>query len=95
MLIGVVMSRPKKSASENWTLRLAPRHRSIASSTVDLPLSPGPIRQLMPGVGHQVSHWMPRKLAISIFLIRAMGFLSGDVRPWPIHEVFAPKCLAK
>ena len=24
MLIGVVMSRPKKSASENWTLRLAP-----------------------------------------------------------------------
>lgn len=23
-----------------------------------------------------------------------MGCLSGDVRPWPIHEVFAPKCLA-
>lgn len=70
MLIGVVMSRPKKSASENWTLRLASRHRSTAFSTVDLPLSPGPIRQLMPGVGHQASSWMPRKLAISIFLIR-------------------------
>jgi hypothetical protein len=38
MLIGVVMSRPKKSASENWTLRLAPKHRSIASSSADLPL---------------------------------------------------------
>jgi len=54
MLIEFVTSKPKKSESENWTLRLAPRHRSIASNTVDLPLSPGPIRQLMPGVGHQL-----------------------------------------
>lgn len=28
-------------------------HRSMASRMVDLPLSPGPTKQLMPGVGNQ------------------------------------------
>ncbi len=55
MLIEFVMSRPKKSASEIWIFRLAPKHRSIASNTVDLPLSPGPIKQLIPGVGYQTN----------------------------------------
>lgn len=62
-------------------MRLAPKHRSIASNTVDFPLSPVPIRQLMPGDGHHTSCWMPRKLDISIFLILAIGCPCDDVRP--------------
>ena len=47
--IGCDTSTSWKSASVKAAIRLAPRHRSIASSTDVLPESPGPIRQLILG----------------------------------------------
>jgi hypothetical protein len=53
-----------------WRFRLAPRQKSIASRTVDFPLSPGPIRQLTPGAGSQIISLMQRKFSIVILRMR-------------------------
>ena len=60
IVIGTSTLSAWKSASVNWTVRWAPRQRSIALRTVDYPLSPGPIRQLMPLDRTQVSSVMLR-----------------------------------
>jgi hypothetical protein len=75
------MARPPKteSASVNCRFRRAPRQKSIASRMVDFPLSPGPIRQLMPAEGDQVSCLMLRKFSIVIWRIRAMECLNAVV----------------
>ena len=44
---------------------VAHRHKSIASRMVVMPLSPGPMRQLSPGEGCQVSKRIERKFWIS------------------------------
>src|SRR5580693_2296128 len=80
MLMGSVTSRAWKSASLNWIVRRAPRQKSIASRTVDFPLSPGPIRQLIPSDGSQVNDRMLRNRAISILRILAKMFAPSDTR---------------
>ena len=61
-----------------WVNRYrAPRQRSIASRTVVLPLSPGPIRQLRPGEGCQLSKRTVRKFWISTLQILTTVQLLG------------------
>ena len=62
-----------KSASENWAVRRAPMHRSIASRIVVFPPSPDPIRQFRPGDGYQSRAIMPLKFRIPMCLIRAIS----------------------
>lgn len=69
-------SRPKKSVSPKGALLRAPRHRSMASRMVDLPLSPGPIRQFTPLDGVQSSVCIERKLRISRRRTRVIFSLS-------------------
>jgi hypothetical protein len=56
----------------NWMFRRAPRQKSMASRIEDFPLSPGPIKQLMPGEGSHINFLIPRKLSISTARILAM-----------------------
>lgn len=51
---GVSISSLWRSASVNCTVHGAPRHRSIASRIVDLPLSPDQAIQSECGIPHQV-----------------------------------------
>src|SRR5437773_3590182 len=69
--IGSVTSRPWKSASEKERLRRAPRQRSIALRTEDLPASPGPMRQFKPSAGRHVNVFRQRKFRISMKRMRA------------------------
>lgn len=62
-----------KSVSLNWMFRLAVRQRSIASSSVDFPLSPVPITQLIPPLGSQQRDLSPRKFLISTTRIFAIA----------------------
>src|SRR5690606_23171491 len=72
-----------KSVSLNATFGRAPRQRSIASRLLDLPLSQGPTRQLMPSEGVQVSPRMQRKFSISSLRMRAtVRRLLRGIRVW-------------
>ena len=79
ILIGASTFSSQKSVSASISDRRAPMEKSIASSTVDLPLSPGPMRQLTPGLGIQRSALTPRKFSISTARISVMPPL--DRRP--------------
>ena len=86
MVIGTSTFMAKKSMSPNELLRRAPRQRSIASRILDFPLSPGPMRQLMPGDGAQSSACIDRKLLIFSRRMRATEPPQGLTRTASNHR---------
>jgi hypothetical protein len=57
----------------------APRQKSMASRIVVLQLSPGPMTQLIPALGHQSRVAIPRKCLISILRMKADTYVWRDL----------------
>src|SRR6266436_5717868 len=85
---GLLTFISKKSASLNGVLLLAPKQQSMASSIVDLPLSPGPTRQLTPGVGNHSNLAKVLKFSIRRYLIRAIQPPPPNSRPTLLSRTY-------